>query len=255
MLPADPLLRHLHALLAPLLDVVSVPSEDLRAARAARERAMVKVQKAHFRRAPVDAARKELAEAEANERSVERGVVAAFLRRVENVQSVCEGFVNQEKEKVVEEEEEDEEEVWTWAREWPECEQEEELRSAWDEWNDERRFTWVPSHLSSESSSDEGEDDDDYDEEYHADPTRDPSFPLPPLSPDASVLSASPPLSYPGSPNREFEWSAFLPPSPALEGHEEEEGSRRGGAWAEEKGSGVDWGVVVVVEGVQMNMI
>lgn len=249
MLPADPLLRHLHALLAPLLDVVSVPCEELRAARAARERAMVGVQKAYFRRAPVDVARRELADAEARERSVERGVVAAFLRRVENVQSVCEGFVNPEKEE--EEEDEEEEEVWTCAREWPEQEhvQEEELRSAWDEWNDERRFTWVPSHLASESDSEDEEEG-----EYHADPTRDPSFPLPPLSPDASVLSASPALSFPGSPNRECEWGAFLPPSPALEG-QEEEGSRRGGTWKEEKGLGVDWGVVVVVEGVQMNMI
>lgn len=230
MLPADPLLRHLHALLTPLLAAASVPTQELCAARVARESAMVKVQKAHFRRGPVDAARAELAMAEKRERSVERDVVAAFLKRVEGVQAVCKGFVDQREEDQVE----DEEDVWTLASEWPE-----EPKSAWEEWNDERRFTWVPSRLSSASvSSDEDEDEG---EVYHADPTRDPSFPL---SPAASVCSS---LSPPGSPRREceFEWSSFLPPSPDAE-------CRR--VWADEQ-KGLDWGVVVVVEGVQMNMI
>lgn len=216
---------------------------------------MVKVQKAHFRRGPLDAARVELATAEARERAVERGVVAAFLKRVEGVQMVCKGFVDPE-ETEYEYEGEDEyegegedEEVWTLAREWPE-----EPKSAWEDWNDERRFTWVPSRLSSvsASSSSSSSSEDDEDEMYHADPTRDPSFPLSPAasvcsspSPSLSLSLPSPSLpSNPASPHSA--WSAFLPPSPDAE--------CRRGVWADEK-KGVDWGVVVVVEGVQMNMI
>lgn len=199
---------------------------------------MVKVQKAHFRRGPLDAARAELATAEARERAVERDVVAAFLKRVEGVQMVCKGFVDPE-------DEDEDEEVWTLASEWPE-----EPKSAWEEWNDERRFTWVPSRLSSASmSSSSSEEDDDEDEMYHADPTRDPSFPLSPAasvcsSPSLSLPSPSLPSSNPASPYSA--WGAFLPPSPDAE--------CRHGVWADEK-KGVDWGVVVVVEGVQMNMI
>lgn len=194
----------------------------------------------------MDAARVELAAAEARERAVERGVVAAFLKRVEGVQMVCKGFVGPEETEY--EGEDEDEEVWTLAREWPE-----EPKSAWEEWNDERRFTWVPSRLSSASASSSSSEEDDGDEMYHADPTRDPSFPLSPAasvcsspSPSLSLSLPSPslPSSNPASPYSA--WSAFLPPSPDAE--------CRRGVWADEK-KGVDWGVVVVVEGVQMNMI
>jgi hypothetical protein len=89
----DPLLMSLRVLLASQLEalspVLSCAPVDLSAARMARDRLLVKTQKAYFRRSPVSELQKELQKAEEKVRELERGVVGGFLDALKGVVEGC----------------------------------------------------------------------------------------------------------------------------------------------------------------------
>ncbi|KAG0126616.1 hypothetical protein HOY82DRAFT_569574 [Tuber indicum] len=88
-LPTDPFLSSLHSILASQLQsltpLLTSPHQELAAARLARDKLLVKTQKAYFRRASVSGLRVELQAAEERVRQIERSVVTQFLGVLEGI--------------------------------------------------------------------------------------------------------------------------------------------------------------------------